>query len=116
MALERPTATIRAAVEVNASQISPAPGLVAVRRGDSETISAGGILLPEEAQALELQGVILGIGRGPLSYVEGAWREEPAGFEVGDRVSYRYAKGSLLKINGEDILVMPRSEILGTLS
>ena len=89
---------------------------MAVRRADAEQSSPGGILLPDEAKAVELQGEVLAVGRGPLSFVDGAWREEPAWVQPGMRVSYRYAKGSLMKIGGADVLVMPVSEILGELS
>lgn len=117
MAIDRPMATLHPAVEIDAKSIQPAPGLVAVRRAEAVTKSSGGIILAEAAVEVQLQGEIVGLGRMPLIIrPDGQWAEEPNALSLGDQVSYRYAKGSLIKIQGEDILVMPYSEILGVLS
>ncbi len=85
---------------------------VAVRRVDSETKSAGGIIIPDTAAEKPQQGEILAVGPGGR---DESGKITPMGVKAGDRVLFGKWSGTEVKIDGEDLIIMKESDILGVL-
>ena len=75
-----------------------------------EQVSAGGILIPAEAQQRELTGTVVAIGDGLLS--EHALTYLPMYVAVGDRVLYTKYAGGTVKILGKDYQVMRQNAVI----
>ena len=83
---------------------------VVVRRVESETKTAGGIIIPDNAQEKPMEGEIVSVGNGA--------RDEngklvPLDVKAGDRVLFGKWSGTEVKIGGEDYLIMKESDIMG---
>ncbi|MEM7214991.1 MAG: co-chaperone GroES [Pseudomonadota bacterium] len=86
---------------------------VVVRRVDSEEKTAGGIILPDTAQEKPSEGEIVAVGTG----ARGDDNEiVPLEVKAGDRVLFGKWSGTEVKINGEDVLIMKESDIMGIIS
>jgi len=83
---------------------------VVVRRLEEEQKSAGGIIIPDTAKEKPMQGEILAVGPG-------ARNEDgdlvPLDVKAGDRVLFGKWSGTEVKIDGEDLLIMKESDIMG---
>ena len=85
---------------------------VAVRRIDSDETTSGGIIIPDTAKEKPMEGEIMAVGPGA--------RDErgdrvPLDVKVGDRVLFGKWSGSEIKIDGEELLIMKESDIMGVL-
>ena len=83
---------------------------ILVRRVDEETKSAGGIIIPDTAKEKPIQGEVISAGAGA--------RDEngkliPLDVKTGDRVLFGKWSGTEVKINGEDLVIMKESDVLG---
>ena len=85
---------------------------VVVRRLDAEEKSAGGIIIPDTVKEKPSQGEIIGIGPGGR---DEAGKLIPIDLKVGDRVLFGKWSGTEVKIDGEDLLIMKESDVLGVL-
>ncbi len=83
---------------------------VLVRRVEQEQKSAGGIIIPDTAQEKPMQGEILAVGAGHKAE-DG--KVTPLDVKAGDRVLFGKWSGTEVKIDGEDLLIMKESDILG---
>lgn len=83
---------------------------VVVRRVDSEEKTAGGIILPDTAQEKPSEGEIIAAGSGAR---DEAGKLVPLDVKPGDRVLFGKWSGTEVKINGEDLLIMKESDIMG---
>ena len=86
---------------------------VVVRRVDSEEKSAGGIIIPDTAKEKPSEGVIVSVGPGA--------RDEdgeliPLDVKEGDRVLFGKWSGTEVKLNGQDLLIMKESDIMGVIT
>jgi chaperonin GroES len=85
---------------------------VVVRRIDAEEKTAGGIIIPDTAKEKPQEGEIVAAGPG-------ARNEKgellPLDVKAGDRILFGKWSGSEVKIDGEDLLIMKESDILGIL-
>ena len=85
---------------------------VVVRRIDAEDKTAGGIIIPDTAKEKPQEGEIVAAGPG-------ARNEEgeliPLDVKAGDRILFAKWSGSEVKIDGEELLIMKESDILGIL-
>ena len=85
---------------------------VVVRRVESETKSAGGIIIPDTAAEKPQQGEIVAVGPG----ARGDDNElVPLDVKAGDRVLFGKWSGTEVKIDGEDLLIMKESDIMGVI-
>lgn len=84
---------------------------IVVRRTEEEQKTAGGILLPGSAQEKPQQGVIVAVGNGQLT--DNGVR--PLDVKVGDTVLFGQYAGQTVKVNGEELLIMKESDVLGVL-
>ena len=83
---------------------------VVVERIDADAKSAGGILIPDSAQEKPSQGEIIAVGPGGRDEVG---KLIPIDLKKGDRVLFGKWSGTEVKIDGEDLLIMKESDILG---
>jgi chaperonin GroES len=85
---------------------------VVVRRVDAEEKSAGGIIIPDTPQEKPQQGEVIAVGPG----ARGDDNELiPLDVKAGDRILFGKWSGTEVKIDGEDLLIMKESDIMGVL-
>ncbi|MGB5093537.1 MAG: co-chaperone GroES [Parvibaculum sp.] len=83
---------------------------VVVRRVEEETKTAGGIIIPETAQEKPSQGEVLAVGPGARGE-DG--KIVALDVKVGDTVIFGKWSGTEVKIDGQDLLIMKESDIMG---
>jgi chaperonin GroES len=83
---------------------------VVVRRVDSEAKSAGGIIIPDTAKEKPSEGEVIAVGPGAR---DDAGKVQPLDVKVGDRILFGKWSGTEVKVNGEDLLIMKESDIMG---
>ena len=83
---------------------------VLVRRVSEEEKSAGGIIIPDTAQEKPSEGEIVAVGSG-IRADDGSIRELDV--KAGDRVLFGKFGGTDVKVDGEDLLILRESDILG---
>jgi chaperonin GroES len=85
---------------------------VLVKRLESEEKTAGGIIIPETAQEKPMEGEIIAVGSGARS---DDGKVTPLDVKAGDRVLFGKWSGTEVKIDGEDLLIMKESDIMGVI-
>ena len=85
---------------------------VVVKRIDAEEKTAGGIIIPDTAKEKPQQGEIVATGPGA---VDEKGNVQPLDVKPGDRVLFGKWSGTEVKIDGEELLIMKESDILGVL-
>jgi chaperonin GroES len=83
---------------------------VVVRRVKEDTKTAGGIIIPDTAQEKPQEGEIIAVGPGALD--DSGKRVAPE-VKAGDRVLFGKWSGTEVKIDGEELLIMKESDIMG---
>ena len=86
---------------------------VVVRRVKEEQKTAGGIIIPETAQEKPQEGEIIAVGPGGR---DEAGKLIPIDLKSGDRVLFGKWSGTEVKIDGEDLLIMKESDIMGVIA
>ena len=86
---------------------------VLVRRIEAEEKTAGGIIIPDSAQEKPSEGQIVAVGSGAKAE-DGT--VTPLDVKEGDRVLFGKWGGTEVKIDGEDLLIMKESDIMGIIS
>ncbi|RYE81810.1 MAG: co-chaperone GroES [Hyphomicrobiales bacterium] len=86
---------------------------VVVRRVDSEEKSAGGIIIPDTAKEKPSEGVIVSVGPGAR---DEAGKIVALDVKEGDRVLFGKWSGTEVKLNGQDLLIMKESDIMGVIT
>ena len=81
-----------------------------VERLDQEDRTAGGIIIPDTAQEKPMEGEVLAIGPG-LRNDEG--KLVPMDVKLGDRVLFGKYAGTEVTIDGDELLIMKESDVLG---
>ncbi|MDO8838824.1 MAG: co-chaperone GroES [Parvibaculum sp.] len=85
---------------------------VVVRRVEEESKTAGGIIIPDSAQEKPSQGEVIAVGPGARG---DDGKIIAPDVKVGDRVIFGKWSGTEVKIDGEDLLIMKESDIMGVL-
>ena len=85
---------------------------IVVERIDADAKSAGGILIPDSAQEKPSQGEIVAVGPGGR---DDAGKLIPIDLKKGDRVLFGKWSGTEVKIDGQDLLIMKESDVMGVL-
>ena len=93
-------------------QFRPLQDRVLVRRIESEEKTSGGIIIPDTAKEKPMEGEIIAAGPGARGE-DG--KLQPLDVKVGDRVLFGKWSGTEIKIDGEDLVVMKESDIMGVL-
>jgi chaperonin GroES len=86
---------------------------VVVKRIDAEEKTAGGIIIPDTAKEKPSQGEIIAVGPGGR---DESGKLIPIDLKVGDRVLFGKWSGTEVKIDGEELLIMKESDIMGVLT
>ena len=86
---------------------------VVVKRIDAEDKTAGGIIIPDSAKEKPSQGEITAVGPGGR---DEAGKLIPIDLKVGDRVLFGKWSGTEVKLDGQDLLIMKESDIMGVLT
>jgi Co-chaperonin GroES (HSP10) len=85
---------------------------VVVRRLDSEEKTKGGIIIPDTAKEKPSEGVIVSVGPGAR---DDSGKIITPDVKAGDRVLFGKWSGTEVKLNGEDLLIMKESDIMGVI-
>jgi chaperonin GroES len=85
---------------------------VAVKRIEEEQKTKGGIIIPDTAKEKPMQGEIVAVGAGARN---DKGELVPMGVKVGDRVLFGKWSGTEVKIDGQELLIMKESDIMGVL-
>jgi chaperonin GroES len=85
---------------------------VVVRRVDEDERTAGGIIIPDTAKEKPQQGEVIAVGPG---VADDKGQIQPLDVQAGDRVLFGKWSGTEVTIDGEDVLIMKESDILGVL-
>ena len=91
-------------------QFRPLHDRVLVRRVEAEEKSAGGIIIPDTAREKPSQGEVIAVGPGGR---DEAGKLIPIDVEVGDRVLFGKWSGTEVKMDGQELLIMKESDIMG---
>ena len=83
---------------------------VLVRRVEAEEKTAGGIIIPDTAKEKPQEGEVVAIGTGTKSE-DG--KVTPLDVKAGDRILFGKWSGTEVKIDGEDLLIMKESDVMG---
>ena len=83
---------------------------VAVRRIEAEEKTAGGIIIPDTAKEKPQEGEVVAVGPGAR---DETGKLVELSVKAGDRVLFGKWSGSEVKIDGEELLIMKESDILG---
>src|ERR1700720_3854998 len=86
---------------------------VVVKRIDAEEKTAGGIIIPDSAKEKPSQGEITAVGPGGR---DEAGKLIPIDLKVGDRVLFGKWSGNEVKLDGQELLIMKESDIMGVLT
>jgi len=88
----------------------PLQDRVLVRRIEEEEKSRGGIIIPDTAREKPMEGEVLAAGPGARGE-DG--KLHPLDVKIGDRVLFGKWSGTEIKIDGEDLVIMKESDIMG---
>jgi chaperonin GroES len=83
---------------------------VVIRRLDAEVKSTGGIIIPDTAQEKPMEGAVVAVGPGARNE-----QGQIVALEVktGDRILFSKWSGTEVKLDGEELLIMKESDIMG---
>ena len=93
-------------------QFRPLHDRVVVRRIEEDERTAGGIIIPDTAKEKPQQGEIIAAGPGAR---DEKGLVQPLDVKAGDRILFGKWSGTEVKIDGEELLIMKESDILGVL-
>ena len=93
--------------------LQPLHDRVLVRRVKEEEKSKGGIIIPDTAKEKPQEGEVLAVGPGKRA--ENGKRLEP-NVSAGDRILFGKWSGSEVTLDGEDLIIMSETDILGIIS
>ena len=95
------------------TKFRPLHDRVVVRRIEEEEKTAGGIIIPDTAKEKPMQGEVIAAGPG----VRGEdGKLVPLDVKAGDRVLFGKWSGTEVKLDGEDLLIMKESDIMGVIA
>ena len=83
---------------------------VVVRRLNAEEKTAGGIIIPDTAKEKPMEGEVIAVGAGAR---DEAGKLVPLDVKAGDRILFGKWSGTEVKLDGEELLIMKESDIMG---
>jgi chaperonin GroES len=95
------------------TKFRPLHDRVVVKRIDAEEKSKGGIIIPDTAQEKPSQGEVIAVGPGGRDEAGKIIKPE---VKAGDRVLFGKWPGTEVKLDGEDLLIMKESDIMGVIA
>jgi chaperonin GroES len=85
---------------------------VLIRRVEAEEKTSGGIIIPDTAKEKPMEGEVVAVGPGARGE-DG--KLQPLDVKAGDRVLFGKWSGTEVKLDGEDLIIMKESDIMGVL-
>ena len=85
---------------------------VVVKRIDTDEKSSGGIIIPDTAKEKPSEGEVLAVGAGEITE-DG--KSKPMNVKKGDKILFGKWSGTEVKLDGQDVLIMKESDIMGIL-
>ena len=85
---------------------------VLLRRVEQEAKTTGGIIIPDTAQEKPMEGEVIAVGPGARG---DDGKVQPLDVKTGDRVLFGKWSGTEIKIDGEELMIMKESDIIGLL-
>jgi chaperonin GroES len=85
---------------------------VVIRRFDAEEKTVGGIIIPDTAKEKPMEGEVVAVGPGTRSK-DGA--VHPLGVQAGDRVLFGKWSGAEIKLDGEELIIMSETDLMGVI-
>ncbi|GCE84874.1 co-chaperone GroES [Komagataeibacter diospyri] len=95
------------------TKFRPLHDRVVVRRLKSEEKTAGGIIIPETAKEKPMEGEVISVGAGARNE---QGQVVPLDVKAGDRVLFGKWSGTEVTIDGEELLIMKESDIMGVVA
>jgi chaperonin GroES len=86
---------------------------VLVRRVEADTKTAGGIIIPDTATEKPMEGEIVAVGNG---HVNDNGEVRPLDVNAGDKIIFSKWAGTEITIDGEELMVMKESDIIGVVA
>ena len=90
----------------------PLQDRVLIRRIEQEEKTSGGIIIPDTAQEKPMEGEVVAAGPGARAK-DG--KIQPLDVKVGDRVLFGKWSGTEIKLDGEDLMIMKESDLMGVI-
>ena len=91
------------------TRIEPLEDRVVIRALEGEEVTASGLVIPDTAKEKPQEGEVLAVGPGRL---DDNGKRVPMEVKTGDRVLYSKYAGTEVKVDGEELLVVPARDIL----
>ena len=91
-------------------KLRPLQDRVLIRRVEAEAKTAGGIFIPDTAQEKPMEGEVVAVGPGAR---DADGKLHPLDVKTGDRVLFGKWSGTEVKLDGEDLMIMKESDIMG---
>lgn len=85
---------------------------VLIKRVEEEAKTKGGIIIPDTAKEKPQEGEVVAVGPGAR---DDQGKVQPLDVKAGDRILFGKWSGTEVKLDGEDLLIMKESDILGVL-
>ena len=95
------------------TKFRPLHDRVVVRRITAEEKTKGGIIIPDTAQEKPSQGEIIAVGPGGR---DESGKLIPIDLKTGDRVLFGKWSGTEVKLDGEEVLIMKESDVMGVIA
>mgnify|MGYP001199152798 FL=1 len=86
---------------------------VVVRRVENDEKTSGGLIIPDSAQEKPAEGEVVSVGNGAIDEKGNRMTMD---VKTGDRILFGKWSGTEVKIDGEDMLIMKESDILGIMA
>lgn len=94
------------------TKFRPLHDRVVVRRIEAEEKTAGGIIIPDTVKEKPQQGEVVAVGAGGR---DETGKLIPIDLKVGERVLFGKWSGTEVKLDGEDLLIMKESDVMGVI-
>ncbi|MDX8538487.1 co-chaperone GroES [Mesorhizobium abyssinicae] len=85
---------------------------ILVRRIEADEKTAGGIIIPDTAKEKPQEGEVIAVGPGSR---DESGKLTPLDVKAGDRILFGKWSGTEIKLNGEDLLIMKESDVMGVI-
>ena len=85
---------------------------ILVRRIEAEEKTAGGIIIPDTAKEKPQEGEVIAVGPGAR---DESGKLTPLDVKIGDRILFGKWSGTEIKLDGEDLLIMKESDVMGVI-
>ncbi|HYE46565.1 MAG TPA: co-chaperone GroES [Caulobacter sp.] len=85
---------------------------VLVKRVEEESKTKGGIIIPDTAKEKPQEGEVVAVGPGAR---DESGKVQPLELKAGDKILFGKWSGTEVKIDGEDLIIMKESDVLGVL-